>query len=156
MTEEKHITIGDILDCKNIIIERKGFKDLKSLIDFSVSKIFPFLPERFTPENIKERLEVTNLDYSVFENGLFIPHLKLEDLDDFKSILIITPNPVKDNRIKHSIFITFMFFSPLSSDFFDKHLKILSSITQSFRDNIPKLISMNSPSEICSYIKSIR
>ncbi|HOJ86534.1 MAG: PTS sugar transporter subunit IIA [Elusimicrobiales bacterium] len=156
MTGQKAFSLSSVLSCENIIIKKEGFKDLKSLIDFGISFLYPSISDSVTINALKEKMEKSPSFYTVFDNGLFIPHLKFESLNDFKSVLIITPKPVKDNNIKYDIFLTFMLFSPLSKSFFEKHLNILSSVTKAFRDSVPQIVLMKEPSEVCSYIKSLK
>jgi len=158
MTEQKAVSISEILRCENVIIKEDGFKDIGDLIDFGLSFIISKYEDSNKPELniIKEKIEKSPSFYTVFENGLFIPHLKLENISEFKSVLIVTPKPVKDEKTNHNIYITFMLFSPMTKNFFEKHLNILSTITMIFKDSVIKgVIKLKNSSDICSYIKSI-
>ncbi|MEF3279987.1 MAG: PTS sugar transporter subunit IIA [Elusimicrobiota bacterium] len=156
MTPEMDISVSDIINCDNIAIENKGFDNLDLLIKFSLDKIYPLISKSITLKSLNEKISKAKSFYTVFENGLFLPHLKLDDINNFKAQLVITPKAVKDPRVEYEIYVTFMLFSPISPAFFEKHLKILSSITQMFRDSIPKVINMKSPQEVYSYIKSFK
>lgn len=154
MTDEKLIRISEILNCNNIIINR-NINSIEDLIETGLSILYPQIQNAITLKILKEKISKTLSFSMVFENGLFLPHIKIRGIDDFKTVLIVTPHGVKVPEDGKYIYITFMFFSPLEEKYFEKHLKILSLITSSFKDNVNHIIKMNTSQEICSYLKSI-
>lgn len=158
MTDETVIRISDILNCNSIIIDR-NINSIKDLIELGISFLYQQIQKTITLKTLKEKISKTPSFNMVFENGLFFPHIKIKGIDDFKTVLIVTPQGVKppedNNEDNKKIYITFMFFSPLEEKYFEKHLKILSLITSVFKDNVDNIIKMNTSQEICSYLKSI-
>ncbi len=155
MSEQEISLVDLLLKPEHIKIKKDRFKKIEELVDYCLKEIYPSISKVVTMNIVQNKIKSSPSFYTVFENGLFIPHLKLEDLSEFKSLLVITPDGVKDKNTGHNVFITFMLFSPSAPSFFQKHLNILSLITRIFKDSINKIILMKTPQEIYSYLKSL-
>ena len=126
-------TIGlcSILKEKNIAI-KEGFKNIGELVDFSLSIIYSDISDEVLKKMIETKKEQMYLS-TVFDNGLFIPHIKIDLARDFYASLVIPKNPLilEENKKIH---ICFTLISPLNKKFFEKHLKILSSVASTFKN----------------------
>ncbi len=76
---------------------------------------------------------------TTLDTGLSIPHARLENIDDFKcAFAVLSNDALLDESNGIDIKAVFLFISPANSDFFKKHLKLLSSLAETFQ---PQLIS---------------
>jgi mannitol/fructose-specific phosphotransferase system IIA component (Ntr-type) len=146
MKETETIGLSSILKEKNIVV-KEGFKNIKELIDFSLSLIYDDISDEVIKKIIEEKKEIM---YSspVFDNGLVIPHIRIDVLNFFSS-LVVLKNPIILDEDK-KIWICFTLISPLNKKFFEKHLKILSTVASVFK-NPSEFISLT-PSKIYSAI----
>ena len=93
---------------------------------------------------------------TTLDTGLSIPHARFEGIDNFKCAFAILPNAaLKDEGNDIDIKAMFLFVSPARSDFFKKHLNLLSNLSQTFQTQfISDIISLNSEQEIFEKIAS--
>jgi len=148
MTSTKQINLSAILKEKNVIV-KESFKNIKELINFSLLPIYSDISDELVKKMIEDKKELLYMT-SIFDNGLIIPHVKIETINEFYASLVVVKKPVfNDDNTK--ILICFTLISPLNKKFFEKHLEILSKVASVFK-NPEEFLSLQ-PSEIYLKIK---
>lgn len=148
----------DLFHPSKIIINHQKFDSFKKLVDWCLEIIYPAVEDEIEYKVIKEKFEVSPSFSTVFENGLFIPHLKIENIKKFYSLLIILPDfhPIEP-KTKRAVRVIFLLLSPLNQSFFEKHLNILALVSSLLRDieTIKKISEFKTSDEVYSYLKNL-
>lgn len=148
----------EIFQPSRIIINHQRFDSFKKLVDWCLEIVYPFVEEEIEFKELKERAENSSSFSTVFENGLFIPHLKIENVKRFYSLFITLSDfyPIEP-KTKRSVKVIFILISPLEQSFFEKHLNILALVSSLLRDTdtIKKLSEFKTADDIYSYLKNL-
>lgn len=155
MADSDILKVSDLVSVKDIIILDKNFKNINSLTEYLVDLFYPEMEKVISKNLLLEKINTSPSFHTVLENGLFIPHMKLDNLDDFKAKLVILKKPVKDTETGFDIKLVFIFFTPLEKEFFGKHLNLLSNVAYIFKD-ISRYLSCDNPEQVYEYIKSVK
>lgn len=68
---------------------------------------------------------------TTLDSGLSIPHVRLENYDKTIAALAVLPRPLQDSN-GMPIKAVFLFITPVRSEFFQKHLLVLSAAVERF------------------------
>ncbi len=108
---------------------------------------------------LKSILDREELGASILPTGVSIPHARCSGIDAIKMVMGLLHNPlVKEhdgNKWEISIFAVFV--SPLNTDHFGNHLRLLSQIATFFHDSatVRQLASSNSPAAAFATLKEM-
>ncbi len=154
--ERQHL-FEEFFSPAKIILNHQRFDNLKSLSKWCLKILHQSIESKIAYEML-ERKAFSSPSFSlVFENGLFIPHLKLEEISEFYSIFVVLTTFPLDLKTKREIRAVFTLFSPLSRDKFEKHLKILSLVSELFRDvqTLVRISELKTSDDIYKYLKTL-
>lgn len=155
INNEKSVLLKDILKQEDVYISN-NLKSRQEILKFGSQKIFPYVKDFCSQKVLYEKLKEVDKLNLVLENGLFIPHTKFPELENIYSVLIISPNGIKDERAGLDIYLSFLFLSPLKPAFFQTHLNLLSYITRIFKKELIDILrTVSSPLEAYKIITGI-
>ncbi len=152
--QEDKIAISSILRVQNIyFIDRKI--DKNETVKFLTSKVYPQIADEVTEKYLMEKvLEVEKLN-NVLETGFYIPHAKLSEIDRFYCALALLMNGFEDPESRIRVRACFLLLTPHKSGFFQKHLYILSRLSQIFTEEfIDRMVKLGRPRAVLNMIKS--
>ncbi|PKM97555.1 MAG: hypothetical protein CVU79_07510 [Elusimicrobia bacterium HGW-Elusimicrobia-3] len=96
--------------------------------------------------------EVEKLN-QVLESGFYIPHAKFPELDGFHAVLGIIPEGFTDQATGLKVRALILLLSPHKPAFFQRHLNMLSLLSQTFQPElIDKLAALKDPAAASSLI----
>lgn len=148
----------EIFHPSKIIINHQKFDSFKKLVDWCIDVIYPEIETEVEYKIFKEKSENSPSFSTVFENGLFIPHLKLENIKKFYSLFIVLSDyhPIEP-KTKRVVRVVFLLLSPLNQSFFENHLNVLALVSSLLRDldTIKKLSEFKTSDEVYSYLKNL-
>lgn len=90
---------------------------------------------------------------TVLENGLALPHARIQGLEEIKACLGVLPQGYPDALEGTRVHLVFLFLSP--QDQFENHLQMLAKISRLFQDPafVSKLLSVSDPEEAFQLIQ---
>lgn len=90
----------------------------------------------------------------VLESGFYIPHAKFPELDNFHAVLGVLPEGFADPVTGINVKAMLLLLSPHKPAFFQRHLNILSLLSQTFQPElIEKLAALKDPAAAAALIK---
>ncbi|OGR44277.1 MAG: hypothetical protein A2X35_02290 [Elusimicrobia bacterium GWA2_61_42] len=96
--------------------------------------------------------EVEKLN-QVLESGFYIPHAKFPELDGFHAVLGIIPEGFVDPATGLRVKALLLLLSPHRPDFFQRHLNVLSLLSQTFQPElIEKLAVLKDPAAAAALV----
>lgn len=69
---------------------------------------------------------------TTLDTGLSIPHVRLEELEEFKAALAVLPQGIQDGAGRTETKAVFLFLSPARPVYFQKHLQLLACLAETF------------------------
>jgi len=117
-------------------------------------KILPQVEGTISRKALFDRVaEVEKLN-PVLESGFYIPHAKFPELDSFHAVLGILPGGFLDPVTGLNVKAMLLLLSPHRPDFFQRHLNILSLLSQTFQSElIEKLAALKTPAAAAALLK---
>jgi PTS system nitrogen regulatory IIA component len=92
---------------------------------------------------------------NILETGLYIPHAKLPELDEFCAVMAVIPDGLKDPASPYAVRAAVLLLSPGKPAFFQQHLNVLASMARTFQTPfIDKLCSLSSGAEAAALLAS--
>ncbi|PIS47139.1 MAG: hypothetical protein COT17_04910 [Elusimicrobia bacterium CG08_land_8_20_14_0_20_51_18] len=150
--EMQSVLLKDTLKPEDVYFVN-DLKTRQELIKFGSQKIHPLIKGICSNKVLYERLAEVDKLNNVLDNGFFIPHAKFSDLKELCSVLLLSPQGVKDDRSETRIFVSFLFLSPLKPSFFQTHLNLLSHVARIFRKEfITEISALKTPAEVYAAI----
>ncbi len=140
-----------------IVINHQKFDSIEDLSKWCLKTLYQYIEGKIAYDTLEKKAFSSPSFSVVFENGLFIPHLKLEEISDFHSIFaVLTTFPI-DPKTKREIRAVFTLFSPTSKDKFEKHLSILSLVSEILRDTqtLVRISELRTSDDIHKYLRSL-
>jgi len=156
MSEANNIVIGDILKTEDIYIQN-SIKSRKQALKFCSERIYPKIKDLFSYKVFFDKIVETDKTNIILPSGFYMPHIKIQEIDDILSVLSIFPQGIKDEDSGITFYIVFLFLSPLKPTFFQKHLNILSFLARTFnQNNVADICKLNEPAKIFSYLQNLK
>ena len=124
------------------------------MIESLVRRISESDPELDAKTAIKKIMEREQGISTVLDTGLAIPHARMDDLSDFSVALGLIPDGFQDpGQPGITVKAMFLFLSPSNSQFFKKHLQLLTALSALFQPVlIDRLISINTEQQVIETI----
>ncbi|GAB4031054.1 MAG: hypothetical protein Fur0012_07890 [Elusimicrobiota bacterium] len=128
-----------------------------AVLEFCAKKIHEKIKKSLSYRVFWEKIEQADQTNIILPSGLYIPHLKIQELEKMMAVLVMTPGGAKDSFSEAVFYATVFFVTPLKPAFFQKHLNLLSLLSASFSsENIKKMISMKSSKEVYSALRNLK
>jgi len=146
------VSLSSLINPENIIF-LDGKPSKEEAVRLLTEKILPRVSALISRKALFDRVaEVEKLN-PVLESGFYIPHAKFPELDGLHAVLGILPegfaDPVTGLKVKAALLL----LSPHKPAFFQRHLNILSLLSQTFQPElIEKLAALKDPAAVCSLI----
>ena len=147
------INLSALLSSENIIF-LEGALSREEAVRRLTEKILPQVEGLISRKALFDRVaEVEKLN-QVLESGFYIPHAKFAELDGFHAVLGILPGGFPDPVTGLNVKAVLLLLSPHRPDFFQRHLNMLSLLSQTFQSElINKLAALKSSSSAAALIK---
>ncbi len=141
---------------KDDVYVEDSLKDRASVLEFCSKKMHINIAKKMSYRLFIGKVKETDETNIILPSGLYMPHLKLAEIDRIMAILVLTKQGVFDTLSGNKFYVTFFFLSPLNPAFFQKHLNLLSYISSTFNEeNIKAMRNIQTSSELYSFIKSL-
>ncbi|MCX7642037.1 MAG: PTS sugar transporter subunit IIA [Elusimicrobiales bacterium] len=140
-----------------IIINHQRFDSFKKLVTWCLNTLYPSIEKEILYETLEAKALRSPSFTTVFENGLFFPHLKLEEIKTFHSLFVVLSNYPVEPKTKLEVRVVFLLFSPLNQNYFEKHLNILGLVSSLLREVsvVKKLSELKTPDDVYHYLKTL-
>ncbi len=147
------INLSTLLSSENIIF-MEGALSKEEAVRHLTEKILPQVSGIISRKALFDRVaEVEKLN-QVLESGFYIPHAKFPELDGFHTVLGVFPEGFTDPGTGLIVRAALLLLSPHKPAFFQRHLNILSLLSQTFQPElIEKLVAQKTPSAAASLLK---
>lgn len=144
--------LSRLINSENVFFIDEALPKEKA-IRFLVSRLHKRVAASVTEKYLLEKIfEVEKLN-NVLETGFYIPHAKLSEINDFHCALALLRKGFKDPEGKITVKACFMLLTPNKAGFFQKHLNILSTLSQMFTSEfIDKMIGLGDPGKVAKLI----
>lgn len=91
---------------------------------------------------------------TTLDSGLSIPHIRLESYDKILAALAVLPEPLADTG-GQKIQAVFLFITPVRSEFFQTHLRILSAAVELFSPaRMERLSKCTTPQQVTELLRA--
>lgn len=148
--------LEELLSPEDIYIE-PALGTRSAVLEFCARKIHEKIKKIVSYRVFWEKIEQADQTNIILPSGLYIPHLKLQELEKMTAVLVITPSGAKDSFSSSVFYATVFFLTPLKPAFFQKHLNLLSLLSASFSaENIKKIVAMKSSREVYSALSNLK
>ena len=147
------VSLAALLTPENVIfLEGKPSKE--EAVRQLTERILPQVSGLIARKALFDRVaEVEKLN-PVLESGFYIPHAKFPELDNFHAVLGILPEGFIDPVTGINVRAILLLLSPHKPAFFQRHLNILSLLSQTFQPElIEKLAALKDQSAVAALIK---
>lgn len=147
------VSLSALITPENVIfLEGKPSKE--EAVRRLTEKILPQVAGTITRKALFDRVaEVEKLN-PVLESGFYIPHAKFPELDGFHAVLGVLPEGFPDPVTGLTIKAALLLLSPHKPAFFQRHLNMLSLLSQTFQPElIEKLAASKDPSAALALLK---
>ena len=146
------VTLAAIISPDNIVFLEPGISKEES-VRLMAEKMLGQLGGIITHKALFDRLtEVEKLN-QVLESGFYIPHAKFPELDGFHGVLGVSREGFADQASGLRVKVALLLLSPHKPAFFQRHLNILSLLSQTFQPAlIDKLAGLTDPTAVVSAI----
>ncbi|PJA12295.1 MAG: hypothetical protein COX65_08685 [Elusimicrobia bacterium CG_4_10_14_0_2_um_filter_56_8] len=146
------VSLSSLINPENIIF-LDGKPSKEEAVRLLTEKILPRVSALISRKALFDRVaEVEKLN-PVLESGFYIPHAKFPELDGFHAVLGILPEGFSDPVTGLKVKAALLLLSPHKPAFFQRHLNILSLLSQTFQPElIEKLAALKDPAAVCSLI----
>ena len=132
----------------------KGDFSRESAVAFLTEKIYPQLGTVITGKMLSQKVAEVERSNQVLETGFYIPHAKFTEINRFYIALGLLPAGFKDPKSGLIVKAVLLLLSPNKPAFFQKHLNMLSKLSQVFQPAfIETLLSSSSPEAACVLIQ---
>lgn len=150
--QSDNVSLSSLLSPENIVF-LQGPPSREDVLRQLVDRITPAVSGLVSPSALRNRLvEVEKLN-RVLESGFYIPHAKFPELDRFYAVLGLHRDGFADAATGLSVKAVLLLLSPHKPAFFQKHLNMLSLLSQTFQPElIEKIAVMEDPASVCSAI----
>ncbi len=147
------VSLSAVINPENIIF-LDGKPSKEEVVRRLTEKILPQVGGRITCKALFDRVaEVEKLN-QVLESGFYIPHAKFPELDAFHAVLGILPEGFIDPATGLNVRAALLLLSPHKPVFFQRHLNMLSLLSQTFQPElIEKLAALKDPAAASSLIR---
>ena len=139
--QDDKLQISSLLRAQNIIFV-DGVYSKEECLKKLIESIYPSVSAFISMRQLNERLAETEKLNRVLESGFYLPHAKFSELDDFYAVLGISGKGFIDNVSGLTIKAALLLLSPYKSMFFQKHLNMLSILSQIFQPDLIERISV--------------
>ncbi|MCX7905815.1 MAG: PTS sugar transporter subunit IIA [Elusimicrobiales bacterium] len=156
-SSKRDILFEEFFSPTKIIINHQRFESFKKFISWILKIIYPSVEKHVSYKDLEEKALKSSSFSTVFENGLFFPHLKLEEIEEFYSVFVVLSNYLVEPNSKMEVRVTFLLLSPLNQSYFEKHLNIIGLVSNILRDSavIKKLSEFRTSQEIYNHLKTL-
>jgi len=147
------VSLSALITPENVIfLEGKPSKE--EAVRQLTERILPQVGGLIARKTLFDRVaEVEKLN-PVLESGFYIPHAKFPELDNFHAVLGILPEGFIDPVTGINVRAILLLLSPHKPAFFQRHLNILSLLSQTFQPElIEKLAALKDQSAVAALIK---
>lgn len=133
--QSEGVSLSAIITPENVFfLEGKPSKE--EAVRQLTEKILPQVSALITRKALFDRVaEVEKLN-PVLESGFYIPHAKFPELDNFHAVLGILPDGFVDPVTGINVKAMLLLLSPHKPAFFQRHLNILSLLSQTFQSEL--------------------
>lgn len=149
------VSLAAIIKPENVIfLEGKPSKE--EAVRQLTEKILPQVSGIINRKTLFDRVaEVEKLN-PVLESGFYIPHAMFPELDGFHSVLGILPEGFVDPLTGLTVKAVLLLLSPHKPAFFQRHLNMLSTLSQTFQPEfIDKLSTLKDPAAVAALITGV-
>ena len=154
MTEQQDsASLAYLAETENIFFLEGAFSR-ESAVAFLTEQIYPRLGTAVTKTVLFQKVaEVEKLN-QVLETGFYIPHAKFVEIDRFYAVLGLLPAGFLDPVSGLTVKAVLLLLSPYKPAFFQKHLNMLSRLSQVFQPAlIDALVSSASSDAACAILR---
>ena len=147
------VSLSALITPENVIfLEGKPSKE--EAVRQLTGRILPQVSGLISRKALFDRVaEVEKLN-PVLESGFYIPHAKFPELDNFHAVLGLLPGGFIDPVTGINVRAILLLLSPHKPAFFQRHLNILSLLSQTFQPElIEKLAALKDQSAVAALIK---
>lgn len=141
-----------------IIINHQRFDSFKKLAQWCLKTLYSSGEfENLSYDELERKAFSSPSFNSVFDNGLYLPHLKLNGIKSFHSLFVVLSCYPIEPKTKREVRAVFILFSPLLQECFEKHLNILGLVSELLRDSatLQKLSELRTPEDVYSHLKAL-
>ena len=132
----------------------KGDFSRESAVSFLTERIYPQLGAVITSGLLSQKVAEVERTNQVLETGFYIPHAKFKEIDRFYMALGLLPAGFTDQKSGLMVKAVMLLLSPNKPAFFQKHLNMLSKLSQVFQPAfIETLLSSASPEAACALLR---
>lgn len=141
ITPQRVLIVSDVPDKKTLV---------SRLVKTACQGLMQLNAEEITAQVLRREEGVG----TALETGLAIPHARLEELDGFAAALAVLSKPLKTPPPGKPVRVMFLFLSPACPAFFPQHLRLLSSVAETFQTElVEELASLKDPAQIAARLK---
>ena len=153
MKQLDRVSLASLISPENIFF-LKGDFSRESAVCFLTEKIYPQLGAAITCKMLSQKVAEVESTNQVLETGFYIPHAKFTEIDRFYMALGLLPSGFKDPKSGLIVKAVMLLLSPNKPAFFQKHLNMLSKLSQVFQPAfIETLLSSSSPEAACALLR---
>ena len=144
------VSLASLLGPENIVIIQ-GPPSREEALRQLVDRLLPSVAGLISPAALRARLaEVEKLN-RVLESGFYIPHAKFPELDGFHAALGLHKTGFHDPATGLNVRAVLLLLSPHKQAYFQKHLNVLSLLSQTFQPElIERLSALEDPAAVYS------
>ena len=147
------VSLAALITPENVVfLEGKPSKE--EAVRQLTERILPQVSGLISRKALFDRVaEVEKLN-PVLESGFYIPHAKFPELDSFHAVLGLLPGGFTDPATGINVKAVLLLLSPHKPAFFQRHLNMLSLLSQTFQPEfIEKLAVLKDQSAVSALIK---
>ncbi|PIU17994.1 MAG: hypothetical protein COT18_11425 [Elusimicrobia bacterium CG08_land_8_20_14_0_20_59_10] len=150
--QSDRVSLSTIISPENVLFLESGISTEEAVRRLA-ERILPQVGAIIPRKALFDRLaEVEKLN-QVLESGFYIPHAKFKELDNFKAVLGLSGEGITDPATGIKVKSALLLLSPHKPAFFQRHLNMLSLLSQTFQPAlIEKLSALKEPSAVVSAI----
>lgn len=153
MKQLDSVSLACLVNPENVFF-LKGDFSRESAVDFLTEKIYPQLGAVITGKMLSQKVAEVESSNQVLETGFYIPHAKFTEIDRFYMALGLLPAGFTDQKSGLTVKAVMLLLSPNKPAFFQKHLNMLSKLSQVFQPAfIETLLSSSSPEAACALLR---
>ena len=154
MQKTEKMNLASFLTQDGVLRVRKA-ADKKTLIEKLVQHLCRAEEALDKADVLKQLLAREEEVPTTLETGVAIPHLRIEELEDFRAVLAVLEEPIPADKEKgHPIKAMFLFLSPAKAVYFQQHLQLWALSARTFTsDFIGKLVSCKNEKEILNLLQ---
>jgi mannitol/fructose-specific phosphotransferase system IIA component (Ntr-type) len=145
------VSLSSILGPENIVF-LQGPPSREEAIRQLVDRIIPAVAGVVSPDALRARLSEVEKLNRVLESGFYIPHAKFPELAGFHAVLGLYKDGFHDTASGLTVKAVLLLLSPHKPAYFQKHLNVLSLLSQTFQPElIEKMSVLDDAAAVCAF-----